>query len=434
MKKFIVPLLMAVLGSSAWAVKFAWPNYVDNSACLTQLTASYPECGTSSMPQIPQWTEAGSYEGFDRVIAKKSFFVCDDRGNLIKRKYKVKFWAELTGPAPGVNEYTIPLRDRTGKSVYRLKGLNGSSFDIYYKGCYVNPVKYGSMVPPCKEGDPNQRVWVDSLSLNELLGGRSKEVTVEFPAKGNMPFKLTAVEVTFARKMNNNALPNLALKMYTKNAEEANVRQITFPGFQMKYMVLEDWESSTGETFHFPLIGEKTARLNDRKCTLLAPSEVNFQTVKLTSQTVKVGSEIPFNLGLQCNGYFDGQDPNNLGHNLYSTGAHVTHTVTHIRLKTDNKVTGLDGKEKIALKHKTEQVFAENLYVEGSFSKDKECGVDPISIGESQINPKDNTISSSDTSVTKSPFTTIYWKLCKKNGNVSSGEYTGNATVQLRYK
>lgn len=444
MKKIIGIFGIYCALNSAMAASFVWPNYVDNTACLAASVGSYPECG-SSIPQLPQWSEAGSTTSLSNVVANLGAYVnkkTDSNIELSYVKYKMVFWGQINNYSGGPNVDTTPLESSASGHPYRLVGLNGSSFDVFYSGCWAWPVASGNVIPPsCYKNNTISRKWIGSINYNDMLAsstGESPKIEHEFVAmEGKYPFRIDSLDITFARKLNaSGGLNTMRLRSYAKTQEQAQVRTIRFPGFNLNYQIwaVKSDGSETGKSQNYvPMVATKVARLNDRTCELRTKSHIDFGKVTLTgSQTGKLAEE-QATIGLVCNGIFDGQNPNGTGP-VYNTGSYVSHTVTGVRLTTpdDKSVIGMDSLKKIGF---TDQngINAQNLYVEGSFVGDQECGVDPIAIGETTINNWNN-FGDANSSITVDPYNTVHWRLCKKPGTVPRGNYTGTATLNIKYK
>lgn len=430
--------------NSAVAARFEWPNYVDNTACLAAGLGSYPTCGTN-IPQMPQWSEAGSTTSIKERVAKLGAFVNTQTDSNIKLsyiKYKMVFWGQINNYSGGPNNFTTPLESSAPNHPYRLVGLNGSSFDVFYSGCWAWPVQPGNMVPPrCYKNNTITRKYIGSVSWNDMLAsptGESPRIEHEFVAmEGKYPFRIDSLDITFARKLNSSGgLDRMVLKSYAKSDEQAQVRTIKFPGFNLNYQIwaIKENGSTTGkEQSYVHMVSSRTARLNDRTCELKTKSKIDFGKVTLTSSQTGKLSEEQAPIGLVCNGIYDGQNPNNTGP-VYNTGSYVTHTVTGVRLSTpeDKTVIGMDKLKKIGF---TDQngINAQNIYVEGSFEGGQECGVNPIAIGETSLNDWDK-FGNANSTITVDPKKTVHWKLCKKPGTVPGGSYTGTATLSIKFK
>lgn len=439
MKIAIAALSIFCCLCSSVSAKLQWPAYVDNAPCIAG--GKYATCGHNFMPTVGQYTDAGVNGELPERLNKLGTFV---KGGYTR--YKIVFWAEMD-PTPGEsNEFSIPLESSVPGRPYRLIGLNGSSFDIFLEGgCYVKTPDWATSKPPsdsmCVEGVGRQ--YLGSIGINELLGNNKQVQTKWFEPKNGYPLKPGNLTATFVRKKTD----RLHLKLYADKTEQVQVRTVKFPGIKLHYQ-LQAFKSTGAATglsqTSFFMIESKQARLNDRKCELMTDKLISFDPLTLNStQTGKVGNEIKAFLGLKCNGIYDGMlDPNGTGSTIHSSGSQVIHTITGVKLTTnqDSTVEGLDKQPKIGLKNDTSGTKAENLYVEGSFKQGVECGSDPIPIAEKT--PLNNwpTFGGTNTSVTINPYPnadapkSIYWKLCKKPGRVPGGSYTGTATLSFSYK
>ena len=364
MKKFIVPLMLTVLASTELlAAKFIWPSYIDNSNCLREARpGNYPECGQGQLPNDNQeWMDAGSNE-FKTLWKDRGYLRWDDsdKSKPYYTSFTFTFTPRISNYSAGASTENIPLKSKSGDITYKLFGLNGSSFDLFYSGCWVKPIGYANIEPgQCIK--TQSRTYFASIGLNELLAGTSKPVTLKLESVDNLAFYLHSIDVTFARKTVGGKVPTVRLRSYAKSKQQAEVRVVELPGIEMSYHLVDN--RGGARSSYIPVVGAKDARLNDRKCSLITKTGITFEDLTLSnSMKGKVGNEIPVTLGLSCNGYFDGETPHGNGY-VTNSGAYVDHTVTAVNLISNDQVQGLDSKNKIALKD-SKGNKAENLYVD----------------------------------------------------------------------
>lgn len=442
MKKVFIGITLLLSVSSVFsASRWYWPTYIDNTNCLTKLAGvdGYPECGTRSFPDIgDNVIPLGDFPELHTKILElnwlRSNSYTDNYGDikLTTPSYSVVFIpGVIDGPKEGPFTDTIPLEGAGGTTKYRLLGMNKGKFRLSYDGCYVKPTTlatYPGVVPKCYLAE-EKNILVGEVTVQDLLSGSIPNMTKRFNAYlGKYPYMITKVNVEFVR----GDTEQLRLRSYAKSIQDQQVRKVKLPGFSVSYKL--DNHAGSNPTTYSTVVSSSIARLNDRKCQLDTSKVIDFKTINLNSNdSGKIGNEISAQIKLICNGFFDGQDPNGTG-TENNTGSYVRHTVTGVSLTSTEQVVGLDNQNKIALKSNDHNAKAENLYVEASFQPGQECSTNAIPLGESAVGSDWGMFGDSNTSVTVPNIHNIYWKLCKKPGEVLGGDYTGTVTLKLKYK
>lgn len=413
MKNIIMMMALTMTITSVDARVELWPTYIDNAQCLQGNECGRSELGGINPDQIHQipnvYNALTGYKGSSHKVFVQ--------------------WEVNASNKPGDHPQPplsggIPLMTRDFEETpYVLHGFENTTFNVQYdRGNY----------------DPNSdtTTWGDQGNLN--FDWRQVSSGVKLSVECNSKQVITMLR--FKMWTNNGfylTVDRSKLNGISKQKLNLMARNIYLPSISIRTFLHRDNDKDKVSDWINVFAGQ-VSRLNDRKCMLkFDPSTINFDKLSLSEgQEGKVGSESITMLKLECSGFNYNDHPyqkpiyDQIYDNPKINGNNVVHSVVSAKLTAGNEVN-IEGKRKIGLVKDQNTSPSPYLYIEGDVTANQQCGsLTTLELGDLQANPHTFGGPNSDFTGSKE----IYWRVCKKPGEVDSGTYKGSATIKIEYK